>query len=60
MKILRPRASRTKILKGLTAKGGVYYYSKKPSGRRADYVDSKAKENAKVKEPSVRIKKKQG
>jgi len=59
MKLLkRTRTSRTKLLTGLIAEGGVYFYTKKPSGRRADYVGTKAKVLAAMKEPSIRIDKK--
>lgn len=45
MKIIkRTRSSaNSKLLKGQTAAGGEYYYSKKPSQRRTDYVVAKAK-----------------
>lgn len=55
--VKRTRSTRTKLLKGLTAKGTEYYYSKKPSQRRSDYVGSKAKTVATVKSGTIRVKK---
>jgi predicted acetyltransferase len=54
----RTRAqTRSKLQKGLTAKGGEYYYSKKPHSRRSDYATAKAKPLT-TKARSIHIKKK--
>ena len=54
----RTRAqTRSKLQKGLTAKGGEYYYSKKPHSRKSDFVMQKAKPLA-AKARSIHVKKK--
>ncbi len=60
MKIIkRMRSTRSKLLKGQMAAGGEFYYSKKPSQRRTDYVVAKAKPaQSPVKVETVRVKKK--
>ena len=53
----RPRTSRSKLRKGLTAKGAEFYYSKKPYAKKADYVMPK-KVTLPAEGRSIRVKKK--
>jgi hypothetical protein len=53
----RTRTSRSKLQKGLTAKGFEFYYSKKPYAKKADYVRP-SKVTLPAEGRSIRVKKK--
>jgi hypothetical protein len=57
MNVPKRATTRSKLQKGLTAKGGEYYYSKKPHARKSDFAVTKAKPMP-AKARSIHVKKK--
>jgi hypothetical protein len=57
MNVPKRAATRSKLQKGLTAKGSEFYYSKKPHAKKSDFAKSKAKPLP-AKARSITVKKK--